>query len=115
MISLVVPGDVVYVDLRSYGYEWYSTLNLPDADYSTYVVPLTYTSWLNSKHLKINGIVAVFNEDYSKSKSLSADFVHCWGHTTVFDSINMTLIDKLLLNKHPQMLTSMSSLTSFLP
>ena len=66
MISLVVPGDVVYVDLRSYGYEWYSTL--------TYVVPLTYTSWLNSKHLKINGIVALFNEDFSNSKSLTADF-----------------------------------------
>ena len=38
-ISLVVPGDVVYVDLFSYGYDWYYTLYLPDADYSTYVVP----------------------------------------------------------------------------
>ena len=115
MISLVVPGDVVYVDLRSYEYEWYSTLNLPDADYSTYVVPLAYTSWYNNKRLKIDGIDAVFNEDYSKSKSPSADFVHYWGHTTIFDSINMTLIDKLLLNKHPQMLTAMSSLPSLRP
>ena len=114
-ISLVVPGDVVYVDLRSYGYHWYSTLTLPDADYSTYVVPLTYTSWFNDKHLKIDGIVSVFNEDYSKSKSLSADFVHYWGHTKVFDSINMTLIDKFLLDKHPQMLAAISSLPSLLP
>ena len=87
-ISLVAPGDVVYVDLRSYGYEWYSTLNLPDADYSTYVVPPTYTSWLNSKHLKINGIVALFNEDFSNSKSLSANFVQYWGRTTIFDSVH---------------------------
>ena len=100
-ISVVVPGDVVYVDLRSYGYHWYYTLTLPDADYSTYVVPLTYTSWFNDKHLKFDGIVSVFNEDYSKSKSLSADFVHYWGHTKVFDSINMTLIDKFLLDKMP--------------
>ena len=41
-ISLVVPNDTVYVDLRSYGYEWYSTLNLPDADYSNYVVSLHF-------------------------------------------------------------------------
>ena len=48
----VAPGDTVYVDLRSYGYDWYSTLNLPDADYSTYVNPLTFTSWFNCKLLK---------------------------------------------------------------
>ena len=35
-ISLVVPCDVVYVHLRSYGYDWYSTIKLPDADYSTF-------------------------------------------------------------------------------
>ena len=104
-ISLVVPNDTVYVDLRSYGYEWYSTLNLPDADYSNYVVSLTYTSWYNSKHLKINGIVPTFNEDFSNSKSLTADFVYYWGHNKIFDSSSMILIDLPLLQKYPQMLS----------
>ena len=57
-ISLVVPGDVVYVDIRSYGYDWFASLNLPNSDYTTYVVFLKYTSWFNSKCLKINGTVA---------------------------------------------------------
>ena len=83
VISLVVLGDVVYVDLRSYGYDWYSSLKLPDADYSTYVVQLTYTSWFNCKHLKIYGTTPVFNEDFYNSKSLTADFVQYWGHTTI--------------------------------
>ena len=66
-ISLVISGDTVHVDLRSCGFEWYSTLNLPDADYSNYVVNLIYTSWFNSKHLKINGIVPLFNGHFSNS------------------------------------------------
>ena len=115
VISLVAPGDIVYVDLRSYGFDWYSTLNLPDSDYSNYVVQLTYTSWYNSKHLKINGIVPIFNEDFSNSAALSADFVHYWGHKKNFDSSNMILIDKHLLNKHPQMMSTLSSLPSLPP
>ena len=114
-ISLVAPGDIIYVDLHSYGFDWYSTLNLPDSDYSNYVVQLTYTSWYNSKHLKINGIVPIFNEDFSNSASLSADFVHYWGHKKNFDSSTMILIDKLLLNKHPQMMSTLSSLPSLPP
>jgi hypothetical protein len=102
-ISLVVPGDTVYVDLRSYGFQWYSSLNLPDSDYSNYIVMLTYTSWFDSKHLKINGTVSIFNEHWCANKSLTANFVYYWGHTKIFDSSNMTLIDLPLLTKYPQL------------
>ena len=106
-ISLVVPGDVVYVDIRSYGYDWFASLNLPNSDYTTYVVLLKYISWFNSKCLKINGTVSAFNENWFASKSLSATFVNYWGHTKKFDSSNMILIDKLFIQKHPQ-ITSVS-------
>lgn len=93
-------------DLRSYGFQWYSSLNLPNSDYSNYVVLLTYTSWFNSKHLKINGTVAVFNENWCASKSLSANFVYYWGHTKIFDSSNKILIDLLYVQKHLQLTTA---------
>ena len=101
-ISLVVPGDVVYVDIRSYGYDWFASLNLPNSDYTTYVVLLKYTSWFNSKCLKINGTVAAFNENWCSSQSLSATFVYYWGHTKKFESSNMILIDKIFIQQHPQ-------------
>ena len=37
-ITEVKPGDVVYVDLRSYGAGWYESLNLPDKDHSSYML-----------------------------------------------------------------------------
>ena len=101
-ISLVLPGDVVYVDIRSYGYDWFASLNLPNSDYTAYVVLLKDTSWFNSKCLKINGTVAAFNENWCSSQSLSATFVYYWGHTKKFDSSNMILIDKIFIQQHPQ-------------
>ena len=105
-ISLVVPNDTVYVDLRSYGFKWYSSLDLPDSDYSNYVVMLTYTSWFDSKHLQINGTVSVFNEQWCANKSLTANFVYYWGHTKNLDSSNMILIDLPLVKKYPQISSS---------
>ena len=105
-ISLVIPGDTVYVDLRSYGFQWYSSLNLPDSDYCNYVVMLIYASWFDSKHLKINGTVPVFNENWCANKSLTANFVYYWGHTKIFDSSNMILIDLPLVKKYPQIHSS---------
>ena len=39
-ITLVKPGGAVFADVRSWGSHWYSTLNLPYLDHSTYVFPL---------------------------------------------------------------------------
>ena len=113
-ISLVVPGDVVYVDIRSHGYDWFASLNLPNSDYTSYVVLLKYTSWFNSKCLEINGTVAAFNENWCSSQSLSATFVYYWGHTKKFDSSNMILIDKIFIQQHPQ-ITSTSWILCSLP
>jgi hypothetical protein len=84
----------------------YSSPNLPDSDYSNYVVMLTYTSWFDSKHPIINGTVSIINEHWCANKSLTANFVYYWGHTIFFDSSNMTLIDLPLLKKHPQLSSS---------
>ncbi len=49
----VSPGDIVFVDLRSYGPLWYATLNLPDAHHLSYVVEYRYMEWHSKSHLKI--------------------------------------------------------------
>ncbi len=49
-ITLVKPGDVVYVDIRSWNTYWYSTLDLlPDKDTLTYVVRCEYGQFCGSK------------------------------------------------------------------
>ena len=51
-ITLVKPSQNVLVDVRSFGADWYATLALPDPDFSTYVVPCTYGSYVaNQKRI----------------------------------------------------------------
>ena len=37
--------DVFYLDLRYWGYDWFDTLDLPDAYLTTYVVECEYLAW----------------------------------------------------------------------
>ena len=38
VITEIQPGDVLYVDLRAWGTEWYRQMALPDKDHALYVV-----------------------------------------------------------------------------
>jgi hypothetical protein len=41
-ITSVTSGSETLIDLRAFGYDWYSSLQLPDSDFHTYLVPATY-------------------------------------------------------------------------
>jgi len=37
--------DIFYLDLRYWGYDWFDTLDLPNAYTTTYVVECKYVAW----------------------------------------------------------------------
>ena len=41
------PGDIIYLNLRSWGYKYYEDLNLPDYLYTTYVVKCKFGDFYN--------------------------------------------------------------------
>ena len=59
-ITLVQPGDIVYVDIRSFQYDLYDDLNLDDKYHLRYVVHLEYTRWAGRQQRSIDGFVNVF-------------------------------------------------------
>jgi hypothetical protein len=59
-ITIVKPGDIVFVDLRSWGPQWYSTLSLPDKDTTTYVAQCIYGVFCGSKQRAQYKIQAFF-------------------------------------------------------
>jgi hypothetical protein len=52
-ITELKPGDIFYLDLRTYGYLWYEALKLPDAYFKTYVTTCYVESW-ERKNLQLH-------------------------------------------------------------
>ena len=100
-ITSVESGDIVYVDLRSYGDHWYHTLNLDDPDHRTYVLQYRYLDWANAARTKIWVICDILEEEY-KVQHL---WVRRFGSVKAFDVDKMTLIDKRFILDHPQVLS----------
>jgi hypothetical protein len=44
-INTLEPGDIFYLDIRTYGYQWYNNLQLPESDFRTYVVKCSVQTW----------------------------------------------------------------------
>jgi hypothetical protein len=61
VISEVYPGAIVFVDLRSYGSDWYDQLDLPNKYQTKYVVEYMYLDFLES-NTRIRCYCEVFNE-----------------------------------------------------
>jgi hypothetical protein len=97
-ITTVVPGNTVYVDIRSYGEHWYMTLDLPDKFSKSYVVIYQYTKWHSPRNRKrIVALCEVFNETWTVDNL----FVHCYGHTKTFDPDKMVLVTPHMVQTHP--------------
>ena len=103
-ITLVKPGDFVYVDLRSYGPDWYDQLQLPDSDSKTYVLHYEYLRWNNEKQTKIIAFCKLFDETFS----VDGYFVYAYGSAHQFDPGTMVLIDKSLVSRFPALLPKKS-------
>jgi hypothetical protein len=100
-ITSVKPGVSAFVDLRSYGFQWYQKLALPDLDHLDYVVEYKYGDWSSDKHTKISARCAVFDENYSRLDHL---FVYRYGSSLEFQPSHMVLIDPSFVLKHPNVL-----------
>ena len=99
-ITSVQPGDIVFVDIRSYGATWYQQLELPDCDFLTYVVEHKYAEWDNDKHTEITAICKLFDERFNHR----GYFVHAYGSIKVFDSTAMVLLDAEWTKRFPKLL-----------
>ena len=96
-ITEVSPGDLVYVDLRWYGAEWYRQINLPDKDFKTYVVVFRYER-LASQNRKIVGYCETLNDRFT----FDHVFVREYGSVKKFDADYMILVDSEFLKSHPE-------------
>jgi hypothetical protein len=96
-ITCIEPGDIVYVDLRSYGDTWYQGLGLEDPDHITYVLKYQYLDWVSNAHKNIWTICDLLEEEY-KVKHL---WIRRFGSRKDFEVQNMVLIDKDFLLHHP--------------
>jgi hypothetical protein len=92
-------GITYYVDLRSYGYAWYKTLNLPDADHIIYCLPYIYIAWANRSHTKIIARCTLLREEFT----VNHHFIVTYGMVTVLKP-NMKLINKALCIEFPSIL-----------
>lgn len=104
-ITAVAPNDEVYVDLRSYGSEWYDTLSLPDLHEKTYYILFIYKDVDKVKN-KIQCFAPVFSENFW----VTNEFVYRYGsiRTLPVDGI---LVSRELANKFPEIKPSLASLT----
>ena len=96
-ISKVSPGDVFFVDLRSYGYEWYENLDLPNADFITYVVRCVYLDWVREP-FTLRARCDIFKELFQ----VDHFYVISYGSRANFDSTSMVLVDKEFLQRFPR-------------
>jgi uncharacterized ubiquitin-like protein YukD len=106
VISEVHPGVIVYVDLRSYGADWYDQLTLPDKYLVKYVVEYKYLNFVES-NTRIRCFCKVFNEHFVVDR----DFVQRYG--MVFDlPPAAVLIDTDFCSKYPEIMPRIQFITA---
>jgi hypothetical protein len=105
-ITEVLPGEVVYVDLRFYGADpnepgenWYRFLSLPELDTKTYVVPFVYGK-LSSRDTRIVATCNIMQDKFIWDRCTVLE----WGTAKVFVPSSMILVDEQLVKLHPDII-----------
>jgi hypothetical protein len=98
-IELVVPGDEVFVNLRSYSEQWYAALELPDPFRKQYVLRYSYGKLVGKDKRKIEALCPLFEERFVVDNV----FVHLYGSIKALRP-DMVLIDEAFCIEFPQVL-----------
>ena len=100
-ITEVSPGDVVFVDLRSWGATFYKELEIPDKYHLTYLVMCIYGDWKNRAKTLIESHYPVFGESYD----VKHDFVKRYGSYKEFNpsmpGVDRVLVDEDFIRRYP--------------
>ena len=103
-ITEVKPGDIVFVDLRSYGATWYSSLPLPDRDHTRYLLEYRYGDFKNKARTRIEVRCPLFKETWV----VNHDFVRRYGAFREMEPADedskIVVIDEEMLAKYPMLL-----------
>jgi hypothetical protein len=94
-----LPGTSAYVDLRSYGWDWYSTLDIPDCDTLSYCVLCTYGTW----HSALAKTILLFYPLFNSTRDVSHTFIIQYGSLPTLPSLAI-LVDAALLSQYPSLL-----------
>ena len=92
----VQPGDSCYVNLKTWGDEYYRSLELPIAEY---VVHCAYLKWTSPRRRKIDLRCALFRQTFE----WDATAVRLYGMVTQLKD-NMVLVDQLFCQTYPKVL-----------
>jgi hypothetical protein len=87
----IQEGLTVFLDLRAIGAGWFSGLNLPNPDFSTYVIPLIYKNFQKKDRTTINCIIPALRIQWFGRNAVNHYFIKMWGTSSIFQP-NMTLI-----------------------
>lgn len=98
-IQRIIPGQLCYVDLRAWGWDYFSSIGLPDVNATVYVVTCRYVKWTNSTRKKIDLICKLFNQRFE----WSATDVDAYGRHHELRN-DMILVDGDLCAKYPKIL-----------
>jgi hypothetical protein len=76
-----MEGKTIYADLRCWSDTWYQTLDLPNKDFTTYVVKGTYgkIKQVSKSLAKIDVSFPALGENYTGKKAVNGSWVILWG------------------------------------
>ena len=95
-ITAVKPGDTVYVDLRSYGSDWYRSLDLPDLHTHCYYAECIYEAWTKEAQL-----LTLHCPTLGDRRTVDHVFVNMYGSVTAPPTLGATSVNMDLLAAHP--------------
>lgn len=101
-ITLVNPGDTVFVDLRFFGDLFYESLGLPDTSTTSYVTPFQYLRWYHKGGSKKKIVIKhmLTGQVYSFDNYL----VTAWGAQKVERPGETILVDMQFATLYPRIL-----------
>jgi hypothetical protein len=111
-ISLVKPGDPVYVNLRYYSHTWYKeVVPFPDKYDVAYLVPCKYGK-LSHKGCKIELLDTIFDNRFVVDHKFVRSYGWCTSLATY--SSPYTLVDRAFYVAHPEIHTTRSNTNQLL-